>query len=74
MTVEMRPVSSRKISAIGWDPETQELHVTFNGGKTAVYSHADGISEDTFKALLSAPSVGKAFNELVLDVYGHRYL
>ena len=55
----MKSVFSSMVSEVGWDPETEELLVTFaKSGKTAAYKGFDeGVAEDLSKA----PSVGSMF-------------
>lgn len=60
--IKMQPVVSSNISAIGHDDITNVMHVQFTTGK--VYSYQNVVA-DTFKQILEAESVGKAFNSLV---------
>jgi hypothetical protein len=55
---EMTPVSSSNIAAVGYDEQAGELTVEFHSGQTYVY---DGISPETYRALLQAPSIGSFF-------------
>lgn len=57
--MEMQPVESSNIAAIGHDPDTNELHVEFKNG--AKHSYAD-VPPERFQMLLNADSVGKHFN------------
>jgi len=66
------PVKSSNIKAVKWSasPGNQDLvlnngvlEIMFNNGTHYAY---DGVSEKIYKVLLSSPSVGRAFNELVL--------
>lgn len=59
MPVEMKPVSSSNVSAVGYEEATQTLYVTFNGGGTYSY---DGVPKEKYLSLLSAPSIGKFIN------------
>lgn len=60
--VELHPVKSSHIAAIGYDPSEQALHVRFHSGAQFVYhnvpphAHAD---------LLSAQSIGSHFHSNV---------
>lgn len=49
------PVHSSNIKAIGYDPDTRELHVEFKGGGVFCY---DGVSAAQHAALMAAPSHG----------------
>ena len=70
--MDMVPVSSSQISAIGYDQETMKAHVRFvdkgNGG--ALYEY-DDVPKSTIDAVMGADSVGKAFN--LLMKYGFNY-
>lgn len=69
---EMQPIDSSMIASAGYDPETQEFHVQFKKGRTAVYSH---VPQDIVNSVLGDPnSVGKAFNSQIVPFYQHRYL
>lgn len=54
-------VSSSNIKSVAHEGET--MQVTFVHGGTYQYS---GVDKDTFNGLLSAPSIGKALNQLGL--------
>jgi len=56
--VDMTPVTSSNIAAIGYDGETEELTIEFVSGDTYVY---DGIDPETYRALMAAPSKGAFF-------------
>lgn len=59
MTIEMKPVESSWIAAVGHDPETDHLHVLLVNGK--VYVHA-GIAAAEHEALMAAESIGAHYN------------
>lgn len=59
--MEMQPVSSSNITAVGYDEPTRELVVEFDSGGR--YSYA-GVPADVHQSFLAAPSPGKFF-------YGH---
>lgn len=56
--MEMQPVKSSNIAAIGH--EGDELRVEFKNGNTYRFPE---VSREEFDALVSAESVGKAFNK-----------
>lgn len=66
--MEMIPVSSSQISAIGYDAETMKAQVAFTNG--SVYEY-DDVSQSTIDTIINADSVGKAFNLLLK--YGFNY-
>lgn len=51
------PVNSTAIKSLGFDPETNELHVTFHNGTVAKHSAEKAI----YEKLLASESVGKAY-------------
>lgn len=58
----MTPVESSNIEALGYQAPTQTMTVKFKTG--AVY-HYQNVLPDTYQAILTAESVGSAFNKLV---------
>lgn len=52
------PVQSEAISSVGWRPDGT-ITVTFHRGGTYTYSS----DYETFQAFVSAPSVGRFFND-----------
>jgi hypothetical protein len=73
MTVEMRPVYSSHVDEIGHDPDTEELHVKYFSGRTAVY---EGVPLTVAAMVLSGSvaSIGKALHAHVRGKYEHRYV
>jgi hypothetical protein len=72
---DMRRVFSSHIDAVGYDPNSQELHVTFQGkkgqpGKTAIYF---GVPADVARMVTEAPSIGTALHQFVKDKFAHGY-
>jgi len=56
--MDMQPVKSSALAAVGYDAATKELHVEYrNGGK---YKYA-GVSPEQHKALMASDSHGKHF-------------
>lgn len=68
MTVEMKPVSSSNIKAIGYDPATKEMHIDFGESKYAY----DNVPPSAHAAILAAGSVGKHFHANIKGKFGHR--
>jgi hypothetical protein len=62
-------VASRAIRRIEYDALSEELFVTFVGGKTYVY---EGVPDDVHARLLAADSKGRFFNEAIKDRYRFR--
>ena len=53
--IDMQPVTSSNIAAVGYDRESQTVQVEFIGGSTYLYK---GVTESEFDNLRTAPSVG----------------
>jgi hypothetical protein len=66
----MRSVFSSNVSEVGYDPETQELHVRWQNGKLSIYS---GVPADTADGVMNAASVGGALNDEIKGTFPHRY-
>jgi len=64
--VEMMPVSSSNVSAVGYDAEFARLFVEFTSGATYRY---DGVEKDLYETLLKAESVGKFLNANIKGNY-----
>jgi KTSC domain len=71
MPVQMQSVFSSNVDSIGYDVDTQELHVAWAGGKTSVYR---GVPADVAEDASKSWSVGQFLNENVKDKYPHQYL
>lgn len=64
-------VDSEAVDQIGYDEDSQELHVIFKRGKHCIYS---GIPKDVFDDFLNAPSKGIFLNEVIkARGYSFRY-
>ena len=58
--MDMQTIDSNMIDAVGYDPETQELHIRFKtNGVTHIYQD---VPPEKFQGLLSAKSAGKYFH------------
>jgi hypothetical protein len=64
--MERIPVSSRNLSSVGYDADSQTLEIEFNHG--GVYQYA-GVPEGEHQGLMSADSLGKYFNANIKDRY-----
>lgn len=56
MTIEMKPVQSSNIKAVGYEAESQTLAIQFGAG--SVY-HYSGVPSDVYDDLLKAESFGR---------------
>ena len=68
-TIELTPVDSTMLKAIGYDPEAKELHVRFatNG---PLYIYHD-VPPEAHAALMAAESKGKHFGQHIKGKYKH---
>ena len=64
--MQMIPVQSSSISAIGYDEETETLKVTFVNGRSYEFSN---FPPDEFEAFKNAPSIGSYFNDNIKGQY-----
>lgn len=60
VAIAMTPVASNQVKAIGYDPETKTLAVTFTRGAGAIY-HYPNVEPETHAAFVGAESIGKHF-------------
>ena len=63
-------VDSSLLKSLGYDGGTSTLEVEFHNG--AVYTY-DGVPEEVYSEVMSAESVGKAFNRLVKSEGSYPY-
>jgi len=68
---ELTPVSSSHLDAIGYDDASQTLYVRWKNDQVSAY---DNVPPIIAKDLQSAPSIGKAFNEMIRGKYQHNYV
>lgn len=61
-----RPRGSSNIDEATYDPDKQELTVTFHSGDTYVYS---SVPAETYSGLTSAASAGGYFHRHIRDVF-----
>ena len=66
MMPEMIFVDSFNIEAIGYDDDTQDLHVQFLSGGNYIYSD---VPREVFDNLKNAPSKGSFLNREIKGVY-----
>ena len=66
MSVEMKPVNSSNVYAVGYDTENQIVHVQFLNGSEYIYK---GVSQHEFEGLLNAPSVGSYLHRNYKNIY-----
>lgn len=64
--MEMLPVSSSAISAIGYDLATKKMKIQFKEGHTYDFCR---VPEDIFKNFVNARSKGGYYNDNIRDRY-----
>lgn len=60
--IELHPVESNQVGAIGYDEATQTLAVQFKRGARAIYHYPD-VTRETFEAFKGAESIGTFFGQ-----------
>lgn len=66
MAEKITQVVSSNIASVTYNDETKYLVIEFNSGAQYRY---EGVEQEVHDALISAPSVGKHFNNFIKDVY-----
>jgi hypothetical protein len=69
MPLEMNPVYSSHVDAVGYDPVSQQLHVRWQTGKVSVYS---GVPPEVGADLHKRASIGEALKSVKAQ-YRHSY-
>jgi hypothetical protein len=64
--MEMIPVRSSAISAIGYDPASRRLKIRFKQGRTYDFCN---VPQDVFDRFLTAPSKGRFYDDRIRDRY-----
>lgn len=64
--MEMTPVDSSNIAAVGYDEDTHMLQVQFNNGRTYRYA---GVPNGEYQNLLNATSVGNYFATNIKNIF-----
>lgn len=60
------PLKSSMLRGCSYDPDKKILDITFVSGRT--YTH-DNVPEDVYDGLVSAPSPGRYYNEMIKGQY-----
>lgn len=64
--VEMISVSSSNVAEVGYDIQTQDVHIRFLNGSLYIYK---GVPQHEFEGLKCAPSVGSYLHWNFKNVY-----
>lgn len=70
--IELTAVNSSQVQAIGYDPDTKTLAVTFTRGTGACYHYA-GVEPETFEAFKAAESIGSFFGQHIKSLPFTKY-
>jgi hypothetical protein len=60
--IELHPIESSQVKAVGYDPKTKTLAVTFVRGTGAIY-HYPNVEQATFDAFMASDSAGSFFGQ-----------
>ena len=69
--IDMIPVDSSHIVAIGFAEATAELHIEFSRPQVVTYAYYI-VKKDVFEGLLRAESKGHYFNDFIKGRYPYR--
>ncbi len=69
--MNMIPVNSSDLAAVGYDAATSTLRISFNSGGLYEYYN---VPSHIHQGLMSAPSHGKYFHQHIKDVYAYNRL
>jgi hypothetical protein len=64
--MEMVRVNSRAIAAVGYDPATNRMKITFKQGNTYDFCR---VPLNVYQGLINAPSKGGYFDRVIKDRY-----
>ncbi|MDZ7892370.1 MAG: KTSC domain-containing protein [Rhodoferax sp.] len=70
--IQLMPVVSNQVAAIGYDEATQTLAVMFTRGQGAIH-HYTNVSKETCEAFVTAESIGKYFGEHIKNLPFTKY-
>lgn len=66
--MQMIPVSSSNLVAVGYDPQTMTLRVQFNSGTYDYYN----VPKNIFDGLLAAPSKGSYHHSFIKNSFSYK--
>jgi len=67
--MEMQPVTSSQVDSIGYDEESQTMHVQFHKG--GLYEYSD-VTPEIHNQLLNASSIGSQLKSIVAGLPYHK--
>jgi hypothetical protein len=72
LPIELHAVESNQVKAIGYDPATKTLAVTFKFGAGALYQYPD-VAEETFAEFMAAESKSTFFGQHIKPLPFKKY-
>ncbi|MBR8403937.1 KTSC domain-containing protein [Burkholderia cenocepacia] len=66
MEMEMIPVRSSAIRAVGYDQSSMRMRILFTQGHSYDFCR---VPDDVYRGLMSAPSMGSYYNNVIKDRY-----
>ncbi len=69
--MDMIPVSSQNLAAVGYNADSKTLFIKFHKGGTYAY---DNVPESVYRGLMSASSKGKYHKAYIKNSYHYRPL
>jgi hypothetical protein len=70
--IELNAVNSSQVKAIGYDPATKTLAVSFTRGTGAIYHYPD-VAPEIFEAFRAAESIGSFFGQHIKQLPFTKY-
>jgi hypothetical protein len=67
--IDLEPVDSSNVSGVGYDPDSQTLHVEFKGGSRYEYA---GVPPETHAELMKADSIGRHLHGRIKGIHSHK--
>lgn len=64
--MQMIPVRSSAIAAVGYDPATRRMKIAFKQGRTYDFC---GVPLEVYQGLINAGSVGSYYDRVIRDRY-----
>lgn len=69
MPIDLKPVKSSNIKAVGYDPVNHALRIQFNSDAVHEY---ESVTPDKHTALMNAPSIGSHFHANIKSAHKSR--
>lgn len=64
--MQLIPVRSSAVEAVGYDPLSRRLRIRFTGGREYDFC---GVPESVYRGFIEAPSKGTYYNDYIKDRY-----